>query len=155
MLLHILMYICNNHNYILIWDAHLFMPANEARFLYGQGSAWFMTIECFLGCANLDFSSWCNAILFASINACITLYYFIGLFKIKTADLQLAQPRKRSLITRPSSLWEHETRLRWLGAAWSELVDDRGHFWVARQVLHAWLHLCSNLIATLAIPVSQ
>ena len=40
----------------------------------------------------LNLSLWHSAISLASINACMTLYYFIGLFRIDTADT--AQPKK-------------------------------------------------------------
>ena len=49
-------------------------------------------------------SSWGSAVSLASINSCITLHYFIGLFRIDTADS--AQPRKCSMATRSFSLWE-------------------------------------------------
>ena len=51
-------------------------------------------VECLFGCAESSILNYLMHSL-ANVNACLTLCYFIGLFRIKIGDS--AQPRKRSM----------------------------------------------------------
>ena len=79
-----------------------------------------VTIERFLGCTdscsiltlNTDYMlAWCKAYFIALCTHSVTWRYFIGLSKIKTVDS--AQPRNRSIVTRPFSSWD------WEGGFWA------------------------------------
>ena len=74
-------------------------------------------------------NNWCNA------NS-------IGLFRIETANLAQLRTRKRTIVTRPfpQEVWERDYVAE-TGMAWSELVNNKCHFWMVRQALHDFTYV--------------
>ena len=92
-----------------------------------------VAIECLFGCAESSILNYLMHSL-ANVNACLTLCYFIGLFRIKIGDS--AQPRKYSTSPTlfPMRGWGLSMRLYLPGgapaASWPELGGGLQKVWM-------------------------